>query len=501
MTRAVHALLLATFVTACGGTDEVVPADAAIDAPIDGIPDPFDGRFDEGSEFPRTGCRAGALAGFARTNVWSPLGLRTDTVGGALRTFVADFVGEKQIPHILTDDDLILRQTTFIPDNQSWLLEAKDICEVEADGTLHGWSVFCYDAQNCFQPVPFDVAPTKRIAGESEAMGITLLGELALDAPPMNVRVVGNVAYVVIGIGAGGLRTVSLANPAAPALLGSYVPAEPNFFNDVKLVDTGGRRYAVLAGSPSAVIDVTAPATPSLVATIPVPAHTVFVEGTMAYLVTGYTDVLHVVDLADPRAPVERAAFEVPGLTTNAGFHDLYVEGGFAYLSAYSHGLVVVDVRTPTAPTVVDMTAADPARRYWHSPWRTQVGARTFVLNGDEGGGSGLRILEGDPASATFLDTVGEWHLRDDISIHNVMARGATVYLSHYQDGIRVLDISNPATPTPIGYFNSWREEMATAAYFSAAIGIDLDPAQRRIYVADTIRGLLVLEGTPALFP
>jgi hypothetical protein len=44
-------------------------------------------------------------------------------------------------------------------------------------------------------------------------------------------------------------------------------------------------------------------------------------------------------------------------------------------------------------------------------------------------------------------------------------------------------------------------EDRATAAYYSAAIGLDLDAGNRRIYVADTIRGLLVLEGTSALFP
>jgi hypothetical protein len=332
-------------------------------------------------------------------------------------------------------------------------------------------------------------------------MGITRLGELALDAPPMNVRVAGDVAYLAIAVGTGGLRTVSIANPAAPVLLGSYVPAEPNYYNDVKLVDAGGRRYAVLAGSPSSVIDVTDPAAPSLVAQIAFNAHTLFIEGTMAYLVTGFDATLGIYDLADPRAPQERARFEVTTLALGSGFHDVHASGGVVYLSAYGHGLVVVDARAPAAPVVTGMTDKDPDGRYWHSPWLTQVGARPIILNGDEFAPSQLRLLDGDPASATYLDTVGTWTLRDRISLHNVMARGSFVYLSHYQDGIRVLDISNPAAPQQVAYFNTWREETATAAFFSAAIGLDFDPVRRRLYVADTIRGFLVLEGTPALFP
>jgi hypothetical protein len=495
-------LVVIAFAAACGGSDEHVAPDAAVatDAAIDAMPDPYDGRFDEGREFPRLGCRAGALAGFARENVWIPIGLRTDVTGGALRTFVDDFIGETQAPHTLTPDDLIIRRTTYDAITQTWFLTAMDLCDVESDGTLHGWGVRCFD-QACDAPYSINEPPTHRLPNESEEDGLTLLGELALDAAPLNVRVAGDVAYLVVGVG--GLRTVSVANPAAPVLLGSYVPATQNFFNDVKLVDAGGRRYAVLAGSPSEVIDVTDPAAPSLVATIPVGAHTLYIEDALAYLVTGYTPHLYIYDLADPRAPVERAAFLVPPLSTGfpVGFHDLFVSGGFAYLSATYYGLVVVDCRIPTAPVVLDTTAEDPAHRYWHSPWLTDVGGRLVIANGDEGPGSGLRLLDGDAASPTFLGRLGEWHLRSEISIHNVMARGARVYLTHYQDGVRVLDITDPTMPAQVGYFNTWQEDHATAAFYSAAIGQDLDAANRRIYVADTIRGLLVLEGTSALFP
>jgi hypothetical protein len=485
---------------ACGGSDEYVAPDAATDAAIDAPPDPYEGMYDEGSDFPRTNCRAGALAGFARTNVWPLIGLRTDAPGGVLRTFV-HYAGveEEELPHILTDDDLIWRHTVFIPGEGRWLLEASDVCDVLADGTLRGTHLFCSAPDACFPPRSFEVAPLHRIAGENESDGLTMVGELALGGRPLNVRVAGGVAYLPMGLD--GMRVVSVANPAAPTVVGSYLPAVANYFNDVKLLDAGGRRYALLAGSPTEVIDVTTPASPSVVATIPVGAHTLFVEGTMVYLVEGSWPRLHIFDLADPRAPIRRANYTVPGLTASVAFHDLFVENGIAYVSAASFGLVVIDCRTPTAPVVMAQTDADPGGHYWHSPWRTQVGARTVIAHGDEGAGSGLRLLEGDAASATFLDTLGEWHLRDEVSIHNVMARGATVYVAHYQDGIRVVDISNPAMPVQLGYFNTWREDRASAAYYSAAIGLDLDAANRRIYVADTIRGLLVLEGTSGLFP
>jgi len=178
------------------------------------------------------------------------------------------------------------------------------------------------------------------------------------------VRATGDHAYVAMGVG--GLRILSVANPAAPVVAGSYVPAEDNYFNDVKLLEVAGRRYAVLAGSPSEVIDVTAPASASVVATIPAPAHTLFIEGTMAYFVDGTSPKLTLYDLADPRAPVYRSELVVPNLSI-AGFHDLHVAGGIAYLSAFLYGLVVVDCRTPTAPVELGRTTREPTR-YWHSP-------------------------------------------------------------------------------------------------------------------------------------
>lgn len=206
-----------TATPACGGGDEFFPADAAVDAGTDASglpPDPFEGLFDEGSEFPRTQCRAGAMTGFTRTNVWVPLGLRTDAPGGALRTFVDNFLDEEQAPHTLTDDDLIVRRASFNPFSSRWSLYAIDACDVLPDGTLRGSIVNCYDDE-CQDPYPFEVAPTRRIAGESEGQHLTLVGELALDGRPLSVRAAGDHAYLAMGVD--GLRIVSVANPAAAA--------------------------------------------------------------------------------------------------------------------------------------------------------------------------------------------------------------------------------------------------------------------------------------------
>lgn len=491
-------------VAACGDNRsepavDAGPADAGVDAPDN----PFEGEFDGPEDFPRTGCRAGALAGFAESGLYPLLGLRLEPGGGALRTFVADYLGEAEAPHTLTADDLIIRSERFYPSIGRWGLDVLHVCDIPAPGVLRGHRASCFD-DRCGPVTRVMDERFHRLTGEAEGEGLTLLGELAFARPdaeavPLNVRVDGDVAYLAMG--SAGLRTVSIADPRAPRSVGQYLPSPSNFFNDVKLLAVGGRRYAVVAGAPSQIVDVTAPASPQLVAQIAASAHTVAIEGHHAYFVDGAHPRLWIYDLADPRAPVERAAWDAPGVSGFAGFHDLHVTGGVAYLSTFYRGITIADVSDPAAPRLLGASPADPQQRYWHSPWGFELGGRKLVLNGDEGPFPMLRVLDADPASPTFLGTVGEWSIPGPISLHNVMARGTRAYAAHYLHGVRVLDLSDPAMPRQLGYFNTWREQDAVASPYASAIGLDLDPARRRIYVADTRRGLVILQATAALMP
>src|SRR5262249_46558527 len=126
----------------------------------------------------------------------------------------------------------------------------------------------------------------------------------------------------------------------------------------------------------------------------------------------------------------------------------------------------------------------------------THAGPRPLALLGDEDFGSHLRVLDGDPASPTFLTLLGEWQTRPEVSIHNIMADAdGNMIASHYQDGLRIVDLSDPSHPPQTAYSTTWRGPADPAAGFSfydGAVGEDV--VGRRIYVADTLRGLLILD-------
>lgn len=498
-------LAIASLLAACGGGDGS-PDAPTTDAGPDASDDPFAGMYDDPSEFAHTNCTPGSLTDFAYAGLYrNPLYIRTDHDGAGLHVYVGATLGEREIPHLLTDDDLVIR--SFDHYSSFDVLNAFDVCAADPVGVLRGSAVSCIrrpgeDAQCTEQP--FEAAPLRPIDGEAPSSHFTLISEF--NGSPLwprqirttNVRVDGGLA--VVSRYGDGLRIVSLAEPDDPIDLGFY-PFPDGDLNDVKLVRaTSGALTAVLGSNPVHVVDLSTPSAPQLVADLGFGAHTVFVEGTRAYFASGLDGVIPVYDLADPARPQLLGQWEAP--EPFARYHDLYVEAGIAYLSDSSGGgLDVVDLSDPARPARIGFEAIDDGSdRYWHSAGVVRLPDRTLALSSDEGEGSGLRVLEGDPDSPGFLSTIAEWHLRDEVSIHNFEVDGSRAYIAHYLDGIRVVDLAVPEAPAMIGWFNTWIPGTETALA-GGTQGLDIDPASRRIYVADAHRGLLILQGDATVFP
>jgi hypothetical protein len=80
------------------------------------------------------------------------------------------------------------------------------------------------------------------------------------------------------------------------------------------------------------------------------------------------------------------------------------------------------------------------------------------------------------------------------------MAFGTKAYFTYYQDGVRVLDVSDPLHPAQLGYYNTWdpQADYATSGFYEGAWGLDVDRARKLVLVADSPHGLLILrDDTP----
>lgn len=344
-------------------------------------------------------------------------------------------------------------------------------------------------------------------------------GKAASGSATANVRVKDGFAYVArFG---DGLYVLDVSDPASIVEV-AHAPVEDvgaYYYNDVKLLSAGGRDYAVCsdAGIGLVIYDVTDPADPVFVSSFfeglktedgtlvdALNNHTAFVVGTTAYLGNyegswtldpsgdGSSGGLLIVDLSDPAHPRELGrwlAREVGGTFV----HDLMVEGDIAWLSSWEAGLVALDVSDPANPTVMGQFVYE--RMTAHSVWAAEVGGRRVAAHGDEDFGSHLRIVDADPDSPTFMSEIGALQLRPQVSIHNVMIDGDEVIAAHYQDGLRIFDISDPTQPRLTRWYNSWigyPDDRYGYSFYEGAIGVDV--VGSTIYLADIERGLLIFE-------
>ncbi len=484
-------------------------------------PDAAPGPYDDPGDFPRDGCAPGTLADLVGRTAPAILhlevrypdyprfigstALRLDPSAGGGAAFTALLAGEPAEVRTSSADDLVVRQT--FADGTG--VRALDLCGRDAAGELRGHYVLCRDGECLAATVRGKVV--ERLA-ESEASGLALLGEHGGRAAwpggiTVNVRVLADVAYLA-NYG-DGLRLVDVRDPAAMSDLG-HLPVEypdaGEIYNDVKLVNraSDGRRFALMASNRVGVVvvDVSTPAAPTIAAHFGTPAngetainvHTLALVGTRAYL--GNPGVgLEIWDVADPATPVLLGLWSHP---SGEGYlHDLYVVGDRAYLAYWDAGLQVLDVAAPATPRLLG-TYVDYGELTSHSVWTAPVGGRTLAVHGDEQYGAHLRVVD-VTEDAAFLTELGQWQTRPEVSIHNLMIDGELALAAHYQDGVRVIDLGNPRAPTTRAWFNTWPGPAAGygESFYEGAVGIDYEPGRRRLYVADSHRGLLVLALAP----
>jgi hypothetical protein len=471
--------------------------------------------YDDPSDFDHGDC-SGALDSIDPSGVWhadmafpgnvtGTGSFRLDPDGGE---FAAILFGRDTDDVRVSDDDLFIRSETVTDGSTD--VTAIDLCQVREDGGLDGQVARCFRG-SCLtgRVAAYPVPPLDDEEGEN----MTLLSEWAgsADEPwdgllTLNVRHHGTVVYLARG--SDGLRIIDLADPERPADLGHLpvrFPAD-EYYNDVKILETdSGGVYAFLASDLRGVVvaDVTDPTDPAEVTAFPEPpltgggvnVHTLFVEGNLLYVANVSLGGLAIYDVADPAEPVRVAFFVHPNVSSYGGFvHDLSVQDGVAYLNYWNLGMVVVDAANPAAPAMIGVFD-DYDRRTSHSNWTTEAGGRRIALHGDEDFDAHVRIVDVDPASDTAFQEIGSFQTRRQVSVHNIMAVGERALVTHYQDGLRVLDLADPTAPVEIAHFSTWRgtEPGYGRNFYEGAVGVDHDAERDLVLLADTHRGLLVL--------
>lgn len=231
-------------------------------------------------------------------------------------------------------------------------------------------------------------------------------------------------------------------------------------------------------------------------------AHNIFVNEQSGYAYVLGANLarggLVAVDLSDPANPVlEPVAWNVTSV------HDVqvvtYTKGRYkgreiAFAFTGPMGLHIIDVTDKSAPVTLSNLVYENAT-YGHSGWLSSD--RKFLYLNDE---LDERFNGNVSSMTTYVIRVARlenpklanrliWDL--PTIDHNSMVQGDKLFLSAYRGGMRVVDISSRRYPQPIGWFDTYPDNDATA--FSGAWGIYAGFPSGIVIVSDIQRGLFVL--------
>ena len=266
---------------------------------------------------------------------------------------------------------------------------------------------------------------------------------------------------------------IEILDAASGRRIGTAVVPSTNggFFNivfDVKA--NGGILYAATVPSGLVMFDVSQPSTPELIGQYRVFAeegspdnfiniHNIFLspDGNFVYAINHVfpKTELRVIDVSDPTSPREAGRFSIEEEGHGIFTHDVNVieQDGrlIAFLNYLSAGLRILDVTEPASISELGSIKWDGIAS--HSGWPFAVDGRLYYANASEGYDLHLTIL--DVTDLTDPQVSSRFSTRPGLSIHNVEVVDGIGYLSYYVDGLRVVDLRDPANPREVGHFDT----------------------------------------------
>ncbi len=254
------------------------------------------------------------------------------------------------------------------------------------------------------------------------------------------------------------MKAWDVTDPSAPVLTDS-VQLDARRINDVKIHPNN--RIGILTREGASdrrngivILDLSEPAHPAIISeykeTVPGGVHNVWIDGDLVYAVHNGTSDIHIIDISDPANPAEVGRWGMPE-SDHKSLHDVIVQDGYAYLSYWDDGAVMLDVGagthggTPTAPAFVSRYKYPIGNT--HTAWR----AGRYLFVGDE-------IFPDQWDADAPIEARGYIHVLDmqdpenprevaryevpEAGAHNIWVEGDKLYVGYYQAGLRVVDIS-----------------------------------------------------------
>ncbi|MBI5216121.1 MAG: choice-of-anchor B family protein [Ignavibacteriae bacterium] len=187
--------------------------------------------------------------------------------------------------------------------------------------------------------------------------------------------------------------------------------------------------------------------------------------------------------LADPLNPAYQGEF--------AGnyIHDCFVRNDTIYGAAiYGVGVQIINATNKTSPQLLHTISYDDAGT--HNTTTTSDGR--YVLSTDEIGRTAKTLKIWDMQNPPTFTKVAEYVGSPTAIVHNVFVKDNLAIMSYYTAGVKVVDITNPASPVEVGGYDTYPSN-DNANYDGAWSTYPYFPSGK-IIVGDMSSGLYVVD-------
>ena len=172
------------------------------------------------------------------------------------------------------------------------------------------------------------------------------------------------------------------------------------------------------------------------------------------------------------------------------GTHDMYALGDRLYVAWLDSGLAIYDILDPSSPTLLAHKTYNGM--FTHNVWPTEDGK--YLLTTDEVLGGHVRVW--DIQDLSNVQQVAQYSPNTGATVHNVKIIGTVAYVSHYTDGVKAVDISNPKDPKELGSFDFFTgpDSVGGDPYSSMQGNWGVEAVPPFVFASGMETGLYVLE-------
>ncbi len=295
-----------------------------------------------------------------------------------------------------------------------------------------------------------------------------------------SVVISGQYAYIAA---ASRSHIVDISNPETPVYVGRI--AGYGGYHQYVNVRSG---YAFVCNYDAGlqVVNVTNPANPVNVMAIPSGYRTarIIFDGNYAYVAVGDSG-LYIYNIVDPASPVLTGAIKTTGRASSLYYGAVSISGvptGHIFIANRNPapGVSAINVSVPPSPTTSSFLAALPAASGTaYIPY--YLDGKVYIAYGT----SGLRIVDvTNPSSPTLLGTAD---LGGDS--RDVVARGNYAYVAARDSGVYVVDVTDPANPVKVKTITTAR-----------ARGISMSDTKLYVAASDSGMGFIDISNPPSSF-